>query len=128
MDPVLRLARTHSAVIPLFKEDARNDTSSRAMDRNLQQATIPSETLSIDEPDTKHKDISNSGIYTQAELEDWSLIVQYPNYETAFINKIALGSCSLTCKCGYRPLSTILGIKPYDLNQLLQKSTKTLDV
>ena len=134
VDPVSRLARTHSAIIPCskrmpmrIKTTYGTTTQWVELSPHLRRATAPLNTFPVDEPITTHEDLSHSGIYTQEELDDWALITQYPFYETALVNEISLGSCSLTGKCGY-PVSTTPGVRPYDLNMLLQKTIKQIDI
>ena len=131
VDPVSRIAKAHSATVPCSKRMpmmVRTKTQWVEISPHLRRATPPSSTFPDDEPGVEHEDVSHTGVYTAAELEDWSAITSFPSYETALVNEIALGSCSVTGKCSYRTSTANSGIPAYDLRRMLQKSIKSLDL
>ena len=131
VDPISRLAKSHSAVTPCSKRlplMVHTSTGWVEISPHIRRATAPTSSFPDDGPATQHEDVSQAGIYTANELEDWSLIVQYPDYEQAMVNEISLGSCSVTGKCGYQPGASAPGVRPYDLEQLINKSIKSLDI
>ena len=131
VDPVSRTAKLHSAAVPCSKRMPmmiQTENQWVELSPHLRRATAPANTFPMDETNVEHEDVTHSGIYTAAELEEWNLITQYPSYQKALVNEIALGSCSVTGRCGYQSSSSTPGIQPYDLNQLLQKSIDSLDI
>ena len=65
-----------------------------------------------------------SGIYTQAEMISFSRLTEFPNYQEALLNQIALGSCLHQGQC--QDLSADQ-IHEYDLDKLLASTISKVE-
>ena len=76
----------------------------------------------IDEPSTlpsnileyQHEDMSEGGLYTEAELESWKTHLAMPDYHDAISKSISYGVCVHDGKC-----ESVSQIQPYDLGVIV---------
>jgi hypothetical protein len=127
VDPITRLLKIHSPELPCSKRlpmKVKAQNQWIEISPHLRRVNPPEERFPTSELEDQHVDMGHSGIYTPQELEDWEVIVNFPNYRQALMTEITLGSCTFTGGCGMS--SETVGVPSYDLQRLVNEGIQEL--
>ena len=99
------------------------DTGWVEVDRHTRKMSPPA-ARRLEHNQVNHHSMAVSGIYTQAEMISFSRLTEFPNYQAALLNQIALGSCLHQGQC--QDLSSSQ-IHEYDLDKLLASTINKVE-
>ncbi len=127
VQPISRIWMNHSALVECENQFPTTihteDAGWVEVDRHTRKVSPPAPRR-LEHNQVNHHSMAISGIYTQSEMISFSRLTEFPNYQAALLNQIALGSCLHQGQC--QDLSSS-PIHEYDLDKLLASTINKVE-